>query len=131
MPARDRGQRRELGRPGDEVPWAIVYYKAPDGAVPALAGVTVYSGSHVSSADGSLTGSVSSQRLSRSAMLAPGPGAASAGEVADLLFHGVQQFPAGLLAAPARLGADPAVLVHPGMLLACVAAALADGHAGL
>jgi hypothetical protein len=34
-----------------------------------------------------------------------------------LLFHGVQKFPARLLAAPASLGADPAVL-HVSMPLA-------------
>src|SRR5690349_13977945 len=50
---------------------------------------------------------------------------------AGLLFHGVQEFPAGTLAAPAGLGADPAVRVHPGVPLAFIAAALADGHAGI
>src|SRR5437660_7226913 len=48
-----------------------------------------------------------------------------------LLLQGTQQLPAGLLAAPASLGADPAVRVVRGMPLALVAAALADGHAGL
>jgi hypothetical protein len=47
-----------------------------------------------------------------------------------LLFPGIQELPAGLLAAPAGLGADPAVR-HAGMPLALIAAALADGHAGL
>src|SRR6266852_1117805 len=47
-----------------------------------------------------------------------------------VLLHGVQQLPAGLLAAPTGLLADPAVLVHRGMPPALVAAALADGHAG-
>lgn len=37
----------------------------------------------------------------------------------------------GLLAAPARLGADPAVLVHLGVALAPVTAALAPLGAGL
>jgi len=46
-------------------------------------------------------------------------------------FHGGQHHTAGSLAAPAGLGADSAVLVHPGMPLALVAAALAGGHAGL
>src|SRR5260370_38167020 len=50
---------------------------------------------------------------------------------AGLLFQGVQELPAGLLAAPAGLLADPAVLMVPGMPLALVAAALAVGHAGL
>src|SRR5213595_209080 len=40
------------------------------------------------------------------------------------LFQGLQELPAGLLAAPA-------VFVHPGMPLALVATALADGHTGL
>ena len=47
-----------------------------------------------------------------------------------VLFQGVQELAAGLLAAPAGLLADPAVLVVPGMALALVAAAGADGHAG-
>ena len=47
-----------------------------------------------------------------------------------LLFQGVQELPAGLLAAPAGLGADLAVR-HVGMPLALVTAALADRHAGL
>jgi hypothetical protein len=42
--------------------------------------------------------------------------------MAGLLSDGVQELPAGLLAAPAGLGADPAVLVHPGMPLALIAA---------
>jgi hypothetical protein len=46
--------------------------------------------------------------------------------MARCLSDGVQQVPAGLLAAPAGVGADPAVLVHLGMPLALVAAALAD-----
>jgi hypothetical protein len=50
---------------------------------------------------------------------------------AGLLFQGGQELAAGLLAAPAGLPADPAVLVHPGVPLALVAAAFADGHAGL
>src|SRR5579859_6485273 len=49
---------------------------------------------------------------------------------AGLLFQGIQEFPAGLLAASAGLSADPAVL-HIGMPLALIAAALADGYAGL
>jgi len=40
MPSRDRGQRRPHGPPGqdanEQLPWAIVYYKTPDGTVPAL-----------------------------------------------------------------------------------------------
>jgi hypothetical protein len=47
------------------------------------------------------------------------------------LAHGVQEVPAGLFAASAGLGADPAVLVHRSVPLALVTAALADGHAGL
>jgi hypothetical protein len=47
-----------------------------------------------------------------------------------LLFRGVQEIAAGLLAAPAGLGADPAVR-HVGVPLALIAAAPADGHAGL
>jgi len=36
-PPRDRGQRRWHGQDADEqLPWAIVYYQAPDGTVPAL-----------------------------------------------------------------------------------------------
>jgi len=50
--------------------------------------------------------------------------------VARLLFRGVQEIAAGLLAAPAGLGADPAVR-HVGVPFALIAAALADGHAGL
>jgi len=50
----------------------------------------------------------------------PGPAGTDAG-IAGLLFQGVQELPAGLLAAPAGRGADPAMLVHPGMLLALVA----------
>ena len=46
-------------------------------------------------------------------------------------FHGGQELTAGPLAASAGLGAHSAVLVHPGMVLALVAAALAGGHAGL
>src|SRR5258708_39727697 len=46
-------------------------------------------------------------------------------------FHGGQELTAGPLAAPAGLGAHSAVLVHPGMPLALVAAGLAGGHAGL
>src|SRR5215467_15139761 len=49
---------------------------------------------------------------------------------AGLLYQGVQELPAGLLAAPAGLGADPAVR-HVDMPLALVAAAPADSHAGL
>jgi hypothetical protein len=47
-----------------------------------------------------------------------------------LLFRGVQEIAAGLLAAPAGLGADPAVR-HVGVAHALIAAAPADGHAGL
>ena len=50
--------------------------------------------------------------------------------VARLLFRGVQEIAAGLLAAPAGFGADPAVR-HVGVPLALIAAALADGRAGL
>src|SRR5512132_513110 len=50
---------------------------------------------------------------------------------AGRLLQGRQELPAGSLAAPAGLGADAAVLVHMGMPLALVAAALAAGHAGL
>ncbi len=56
---------------------------------------------------------------------------ASASRNGGLLFQGVQELAAGLLAAPAGLGADPAVLMVLGMPLALIAAALADGHAGL
>jgi hypothetical protein len=39
MPPRDRGRRRPLGpsgRDGDgQLPWAVIYYQAPDGTVPA------------------------------------------------------------------------------------------------
>src|SRR6266852_7283486 len=64
---------------------------------------------------------------------ARGPRQAEAGPSwsAGLLFDGVEEFPAGLLTAPARLFADPAVLMMPGVPLALVAAALADSHAGL
>src|SRR5262249_54642639 len=48
-----------------------------------------------------------------------------------LLEHGVQERPRGLLAAPARLCADPAVLVQLRVPLALLAAALANGRAGL
>src|SRR5215468_908159 len=47
------------------------------------------------------------------------------------LSQGGQELPAGLLAAAAGFGADPAVRVHPGVPLALVAAALAAGHARL
>ena len=50
-------------------------------------------------------------------------------EIARPLFHGVQELPADLLAATAGLSADPAVLVHLGMPLALVTAALACGRA--
>src|SRR5712692_6834851 len=46
-------------------------------------------------------------------------------------FHGGQELTAGPLAAPAGLSAYSAVIVHSGMPLALVAAALAGGHAGL
>jgi hypothetical protein len=40
MPPRDRGRRRPHAPPGqdtnEQLPWAIVYYQAPDGTVPAL-----------------------------------------------------------------------------------------------
>ena len=40
MPPRDRGQRRPLAPSGQDtnelLPWAIIYYQAPDGTVPAL-----------------------------------------------------------------------------------------------
>jgi hypothetical protein len=45
-----------------------------------------------------------------------------------LLWPGVQEVPAGALAAAAGLGADPAMR-HVGMPLALIAAALADGRA--
>src|SRR5680860_1850396 len=45
--------------------------------------------------------------------------------------EGGDEVPAGLLAVPARLGADAAVVVHPGVLLALVTAGLARGGAGL
>src|SRR5712692_11013483 len=45
--------------------------------------------------------------------------------------HGGEELTAGPLAAPAGLGAHSAVLVHPGLLLALAAAALAGGHAAL
>ena len=51
--------------------------------------------------------------------------------MACLLSHYGQKLPAGLLAAPAGLGAHPAMLVLMGMALALVATAVADGHAGL
>ena len=50
---------------------------------------------------------------------------------ACLLSQGVQEFPAGVLAAPAGLGADPAVCIVRGVPLTFVAAALADRHARL
>jgi hypothetical protein len=50
--------------------------------------------------------------------------------VARLLFRRVQEIAAGLLAAPAGFGAHPAVR-HVGVSFALIAAALADGHAGL
>src|ERR1700686_4229752 len=46
-------------------------------------------------------------------------------------FYGGQELAAGPLAAPTGLGADSAMRVHPGMMLALVAAALAAGHARL
>jgi hypothetical protein len=57
--------------------------------------------------------------------------AAIPGGLASLLLQGAEEFPAGLLAAPAGVGADPAVRMVLGVPLALVAAALADGHAGL
>src|SRR5215472_9266569 len=48
-----------------------------------------------------------------------------------LLAHGVQERPRGVLAAPARLCADPAVLAHLRVPLALLATAFANGHAGL
>jgi hypothetical protein len=45
--------------------------------------------------------------------------------------EGCEEFIAGCLAAPARLGADPAVLVHACVLFAFIAAGLAYGGAGL
>jgi hypothetical protein len=47
------------------------------------------------------------------------------------LSDGTQQVSARPFATPACLGADPAVLVHPNMPLALVAAAVADRRAGL
>ena len=52
-------------------------------------------------------------------------------ELDDLLFDGVQQLPAGALAAAAGLGAHLTVLVHLGMSLALVTAVLAHRRAGL
>ena len=46
-------------------------------------------------------------------------------------FHSGQELAARPLAAPAGIGAHSTVLVHPGMALTLVAAALADGHAAL
>lgn len=58
------------------------------------------------------------------------PGApASAGQAP--VSQECEEFIAGLLAAPARLGADPAVLVHACMLFAVIAAGLTDPGAGL
>src|SRR5215471_19360251 len=51
--------------------------------------------------------------------------------VASPLFQGAQELPAGLLAAAAGLGTDPAVGVVLGVPLALVTAALADGYARL
>ncbi len=48
-----------------------------------------------------------------------------------VLLQGIQQVLAGAFAAAAGLLADPAVLVVPGVPPAFIAAALADGHAGL
>jgi hypothetical protein len=48
-----------------------------------------------------------------------------------LLLHGCEQLPAGLLAAAACLSANPAVLVHLGVPLTLVPAALARRHACL
>src|SRR5690242_3204996 len=48
-----------------------------------------------------------------------------------LLSEGAQQVPARSLTAPAGLGADPAVFVHPRVPLTFVAAALAGCRAGL
>ena len=45
--------------------------------------------------------------------------------------QGIQELLAGLLAVPTGLRADPAMLVHPGVPLALLAAALADRHARL
>src|SRR2546427_9004267 len=45
-------------------------------------------------------------------------------------FHGGQHHIAGSLAAPAGLRADSAGLLHPGLPLPLLAAALAGGHAG-
>src|SRR4029450_3223715 len=56
----------------------------------------------------------------------PAP-AGTAGRLVD----GGQKLPAGVLAAPAGLGAYPAVLVQVGMPLALVAGALAGGRAGV
>jgi predicted metal-binding membrane protein len=51
--------------------------------------------------------------------------------VSTMLFQSIQKLPAGLFAASACLGADPAMGVHPGVPLALVAAAPADRHACL
>src|ERR1700721_186498 len=54
-------------------------------------------------------------------------GAPTPARTAGVLFQGVQELAAGLLAASTGLFADPAVLVVPGMPLALVATARADG----
>ena len=40
MPPRDRGRRRPHAPPSqdtnEQLPWAVIYYQAPDGTVPAL-----------------------------------------------------------------------------------------------
>jgi hypothetical protein len=51
--------------------------------------------------------------------------------MARVLFHGLLELPAVLLAAPTGFGTDPAVFVYLGMPVALIAAALADGRAGL
>jgi predicted metal-binding membrane protein len=63
--------------------------------------------------------------------LLPGLHVAAMPAMPAMLFQGIQQLQAGLFAAPARLRADPAMRVHPGVPLALVAAASADRHARL
>src|SRR5260370_30430886 len=72
----------------------------------------------------------SCQASSPTAITRPGSRTARQPPVAGLLFQGVQELAAGMLAGPAGPGADPAVLMVLGMPLALIPAALADGHAG-
>jgi len=63
--------------------------------------------------------------------LLPGLHVSATPAMPAMLFQGIQELPAGLLAASARLRADPAMRVHLRVPLALVAAALADRHACL